>query len=263
MKKKLFTLFAILICGTLASLAQPEVGTFSITPKVGVNLSKLTGDPAMSVTIVNIPDWLMDNPSEPQWGTLDPDQQLQIFSVTFSEGTAHRFGWRAGVEASYQLTSRFALAAELKYSLQGVKYDDVDIPEHTTHYSKLDRTIISNISLSQHYLQLPLLARYYVLPGLAVQAGLQPGYCISSKLNCDINYGGKTVDIPNHKVDYLSKFDLSIPVGISYEAKGVVLDARYNIGLTNVNKEPFIKGMPTPSSRNSVIEISVGYRFGL
>lgn len=263
MKKKLFTLIAVLLCLTSASFAQPEAGTFSITPKVGVNLSKLTGDPAMNVSIVSITDSYLVNPGESQWGTLGPEQFPQVFTIGFSKGTAHRLGWRAGVEASYQLTSRFALAAELKYSLEGVKYDDIDIPESTTDYSKLDRTIISGISLSQHYLQLPILARYYVLPGLAVQAGLQPGYCISSKLNCDINYGGKTVDIPDNKVNYLSKFDMSIPVGISYEAKGVVLDARYNIGLTNVNKESFVKGMSTPSSRNSVIEFSVGYRFGL
>ena len=45
MKKKLFTLLAALLCGTLASFAQPAAGTFSITPKVGINMMMLTGKP--------------------------------------------------------------------------------------------------------------------------------------------------------------------------------------------------------------------------
>ena len=32
----------------------------------------------------------------------------------------------------------------------------------------------------------------------------------------------------------ISKFDLSIPVGVSYEYKNIVLDARYNWGLVKV-----------------------------
>ena len=50
-------------------------------------------------------------------------------------------------------------------------------------------------------------------------------------------------------------FDLSIPVGLSYEYKNVCLDARYNYGLTN-----FEKGY---NQKNSVFQITLGYKFGL
>ena len=56
---------------------------------------------------------------------------------------------------------------------------------------------------------------------------------------------------------YGSTFDLSIPVGASYEYMNVILDARYNLGLTNIYKYDLIK------SKNRVITVTVGYRFNL
>ena len=52
----------------------------------------------------------------------------------------------------------------------------------------------------------------------------------------------------------LNKFDLSIPVGLSYEYNRVTLDARYNIGLTKL-----YSGIDD-SSRNSVITVTLGYK---
>lgn len=53
----------------------------------------------------------------------------------------------------------------------------------------------------------------------------------------------------------LKKVDFAIPVGISYEYMNVILDARYNIGLTKVYDN--IDG------KNSVFTFSAGYRFSL
>ena len=53
------------------------------------------------------------------------------------------------------------------------------------------------------------------------------------------------------------KFDLSIPVGLSYEYEDFVLDARYNIGTSKL-----IKSDPD-SSKNSVFQLTIGYKFEL
>lgn len=258
MRKKIFVLVAAVLCSALVAMAQPEAGTFSITPKVGLNVSTLTGDPTMTVSYETGNDQIIPPGS---MGVVDGSQQKTLHVVAFSKNV-YRYGWRAGVEAAYQLTDKFALAAELKYSLQGANYDDFEIPaKHTDGYN-LDATTVSNISLSQHYIQLPVLARYYVARGFAIQAGLQPGYCVSNKLSTDLEYGGKTMDVVDDKTDLLSKFDLSIPVGISYEAYGIVLDARYNFGITNVYGGSW-DGGTKPTSRNSVVEISLGYRFDM
>ena len=57
--------------------------------------------------------------------------------------------------------------------------------------------------------------------------------------------------------DYkISKFDLSIPVGISYEYNNIVLDARYNWGLIKVENygDPYY---------NRVFQLTLGYKFEL
>ena len=54
-----------------------------------------------------------------------------------------------------------------------------------------------------------------------------------------------------------NKFDLSIPIGISFEFSRVVIDARYLLGLTKVNKEG------DKTCHNSVILITTGYKFKL
>ena len=55
------------------------------------------------------------------------------------------------------------------------------------------------------------------------------------------------------------KVDFSIPVGISFEYMNVIIDARYNIGLTNVQKD-FLDLKPV---KNRVFMFSAAYRFQL
>jgi hypothetical protein len=51
-------------------------------------------------------------------------------------------------------------------------------------------------------------------------------------------------------------FNLSIPVGLSYEYQSFVLDARYNIGVTKLVKD-------ADQGRNSTFSITIGYKFAL
>lgn len=259
MRKKIFVLVAAVLCSALVAMAQPEAGTFSITPKVGLNVSTLTGDPTMTVSFKTGTDVV---PAPGTWIHIGSNNQHSTLHTIAFSNNVYRYGWRAGVEAAYQLTDKFALAAELKYSLQGANYDDFEIPDtHTASYN-LDALSVTDISLSQHYVQLPILARYYVARGFAIQAGLQPGYCVSNSLSTSLASGNKSVDVVADKTDLLSKFDLSVPVGITYEAYGIVLDARYNFGVTNVYGGSW-DGGTKPTSRNSVVEISLGYRFDM
>ena len=56
----------------------------------------------------------------------------------------------------------------------------------------------------------------------------------------------------------------SIPVGISYEYEDFVIDARYNIGLTDVyKKDNVITNLALKGTKNSVIQLTLGYKFDL
>ena len=68
----------------------------------------------------------------------------------------------------------------------------------------------------------------------------------------------QSVDYDEDFKDECKKFDVSIPVGVSYQFKvPIVIDARYNIGLTNVNKESDV------NCKNQVFQLTVGYKFKL
>ena len=53
----------------------------------------------------------------------------------------------------------------------------------------------------------------------------------------------------------LNKVDVSIPMGVSYEFSNINIDARYNLGLTKI--------IDQDNSKNSVFQITVGYKFAL
>jgi hypothetical protein len=96
------------------------------------------------------------------------------------------------------------------------------------------------------YINVPILANYYVIPGLAIKAGIQPGFLMSAK-----DKDG------NSFKDEMKKVDISIPLGASYEFENFVIDARYNLGLTKGNKNG------SASNKNSVLMFTVGYKFAL
>lgn len=148
-------------------------------------------------------------------------------------------GYMGGFEVEFGATENIGLVAGLHYSLQGEK-DDVNKTKFMFGYTNV-----------------PLLVQFYPVKGLAIKAGVQLGFLTSKKF---------TWDGVRYDIDYLeakgvissgmefNKFDLAIPVGISYEYQNFVLDARYNLGLLNAVKGPDI------SCRNSVFQFSLGYK---
>jgi hypothetical protein len=61
--------------------------------------------------------------------------------------------------------------------------------------------------------------------------------------------------------DMFNKFDVAIPVGISYEFKvPIVIDLRYNIGLSKVNKDNWYENK---SCQSHTCTLTVGYKFKL
>ena len=153
-----------------------------------------------------------------------PKAGITLATVTKFNDTKMRVGFVGGVEAEYGISEMFGLTGGLLYSLQGTAVKGGG----------------DNINL--HYLNIPILAQVYPVKGLAIKAGIQPGFLLSAK------YGSA-------KIDNKKSFDFAIPVGLSYEISNVVIDARYNIGLT--------KWVEGSSSKNSVFQFTLGYKFKL
>jgi hypothetical protein len=93
---------------------------------------------------------------------------------------------------------------------------------------------------------------FYVLKGLALKVGVQPGYALARKVSYEQKLG-EVWSSSSLSTSY-ANFDLAVPVGIAYDIDRVRIDARYNFGLLNVNN------LDNGKFSNRVIQVTLGYR---
>ena len=192
--------------------------------------------------------------------TLKPTVGINIAKITKLEDNKARTGLLAGVEAEYGVAENFGLTAGLFYSMQGGKQD---WGTGKVYVDGIPATYNATLTWKTDFLNIPIMAQYYVIKGLAVKAGIQPGFCVSKKATLEQagSYAGEvetSKETQKLKGDYetgVKSFAFAIPVGLSYEYANFVLDARYNIGLTKVAKDF--------NGKHSVFSISLGYKFAL
>lgn len=244
--KKLLLSMALLMACTF-TMAQRSVGTWSLIPKVGVNLANISNFDDINTG-------------------LSPDSKHHVVE----QKSKYREGFIGGLDVQYQAVDQVAFSAGVFYSVQGMRFPPSEtIDKAKVHYTSED------VQWKYDFLTLPLMAHLAVLPGLSFNAGVQMGYLLSAKGRATLSQftvdkEGKAhyqTDEKGHllyayteKYDNLSltkRFDVSIPVGFSLEYSHVVLDARYNFGLTKMNKHP------QESMKNKVFTFTVGYVFDL
>ena len=178
---------------------------------------------------------------EPGSLTLQPRIGFSGADFSNTSDTKARVGMIAGPEFEYTMSNRFSLAFGLNYSQQGAEMD-----------AKKTSLFPNNTTIKLDYLTVPIVANVYLLKGLALKAGIKPGFNLSAKLDVD---GTKS----DFKDDAVKKFDFAIPFGLSYEFFNIVLDARYTIGLTKIFDEKIVD----LDSKNVGFQITLGYKFTL
>ena len=236
MRKSIAMMMMLLlsVVGAMAQGVENPVGKFSIIPRVGVAIANLT------------------------------DNSMMVASEQTSElKSKNQAGFLGGVDVEYRATDVLAVSLGAYYARQGFRYADYEAmtEDGINIYSG-----VKNQHANIDYIHVPLMLKAYVAPGLAVMAGAQMGFRCgdakfmgeSTELEKDKNGSTTYKETTNFESTMpLKKVDVSIPLGLSYEYMNVILDARYNIGLTNVNKGDISK------SKNKVLTFTVGYRFTL
>lgn len=140
-----------------------------------------------------------------------------------SDGLDGRTSFHVGGVAEIGISEKFAVQPELVYSSQGFSVDDENL--------KLD------------YINLPILAKFFVAEGFSIEVGPQIGFLISADAE------GEDVK------DLFKSTDFSGALGLGYKLEsGLNFAARYNLGLGSV-----VDG--DGDLKNNVIQLSVGYMF--
>lgn len=104
------------------------------------------------------------------------------------------------------------------------------------------------------YINIPIMANVYVARGFALKLGIQPAVNVSAGYTISTQGVEVSGDISDLGLE-VNSFDFAFPVGLSYEYKNFVADARYNFGVTKVVKDF--------KDKNSVFQITLGYKFKL
>lgn len=190
---------------------------------------------------------LMSN-AQSEVGSLNIQPKIGLNIATMPAGDAKsRKAFAAGVEAEYFVHQNLSLSVGAIYSQQGFR-DSKEIG--ITDMAAPD----ADCNLILDYINIPIMANIYASNGLAVKAGIQPGFRIRSKFK--LTADGTTINADN----FTRNFDLAIPLGVSYEFNNLQFDIRYNIGITNATRDIYTE---SGNTKNRVVQISLGYKFWL
>ena len=166
--------------------------------------------------------------------TVQPKIGMNFATITKADDSESRIGLVAGAELEYQISDIFSISGGALYSQQGCEWSE----DGRTETNKLD------------YINIPVLANVYVVKNLAVKFGVQPAFNVNSKAKA--SKGDSSIQ---GSIEGIKTFDFSIPIGLSYEYKNIVIDGRYNFGLTKVSKYA--------DSKNSVFQLTLGYKLDI
>ncbi|WP_333876419.1 porin family protein [Flavobacterium sp.] len=125
-------------------------------------------------------------------------------------------GFYVGGLVDFSISEKFHVQPELLYSMEGAK------------------------DAALNFVRIPVMAKYYVMEGLNLQAGPQFGFVA----------GGDDIK------DNVKSLDYGLGIGAGYELEsGLFFDARYNLGLANISDSDGVDANTTS------FQVGLGYRF--
>lgn len=148
----------------------------------------------------------------------------------FDESAADNLtSFHAGAFALFKLT-KFGIQPEVLFSQQGASVKQAG----------------QDFDLKTSYMTIPVMLKLYLIGGLNLQAGPQFGFLTKAEFNGD-----------DYK-ESLKNSDISANVGLGWDLPfGLTVDARYNIGLSDVTDGD---GVFEGSTKSRVVQVSLGYK---
>lgn len=159
--------------------------------------------------------------------------------------------FHVGGVAEIIISDKFSVQPELIYSAQGSKNE----------YSETfgSETVKYEDKLKLDYINLPIMAKYYVAEGLSLEAGPQISFLMSAKGESEASLGGETESESVDVKDDFKGIDFGLGLGAGYKLdSGLNFSLRYNLGLSNIADG---KDIGDYSVQNNVFQISLGYMF--
>lgn len=171
-----------------------------------------------------------------------PKAGVNISNLSGEADTDMKVGFHVGAFAEIFFTDQFALQPELLYSTQGAKGEIMS-----------GTPLAADFEAKYDFINIPIMAKYYFTEGLAIEAGPYVGFLMKAEHEISGDSSAFSGDVK----DEMNTVDFGLGIGASYSLdNGFFAGARYNLGLSDIPKEN-----DGDAIKNSVIQISVGYKF--
>lgn len=165
------------------------------------------------------------------------------------ENAAMKIGFNVGGFAEIKVSEKFAVQPELLYSTQGAKSDDSEVDG----------------SISLGYINIPVMAKFYVAESFSLEAGPQIGFLTSAKYKFD----SEIFDVDADVKDAYKSIDFGLNFGAGYDfTPNLSAGFRYNLGLSNIidtkvggDEEFEFENENDYTEKNSVFSLSLSYKF--
>ncbi len=152
-------------------------------------------------------------------------------------------GFHVGGFTEIKVSEKFSVQPELLYSTQGSKFE------------RYFNSIKTDVQYKLAYLNLPVMAKYYVASKFSLEAGPQIGFLTSAK--AVVTALGATAD--GDVKEQFKSIDFGVNFGAGYDfTENISAGLRYNLGLSNIAKTP--EGNDSKLG-NNVFSLSLGYKF--
>ncbi|SFN58149.1 Opacity protein [Paenimyroides ummariense] len=167
-----------------------------------------------------------------------PKAGVNFANLSGVDNAEMKTGFHVGAVAEIKFNEKFSIQPEVVYSAQGAKAN------------------IGNIQgkANLDYINVPILAKYYIVDGFSVEAGPQIGFLAKAE-------GKGTVDnvsVTNDIKDNFKSTDFGLGFGLAYDLPvGVFVNARYNLGLSDIRNNT----SSGDAIKNNVIQVGIGYKF--
>ncbi len=163
------------------------------------------------------------------------------------ESPDSRTSFHVGLMAEFPLAEIFSLQVEALYSGQGAEYDQVYATGNV-----LDPISTRNVELQLDYINVPVLAKVYVMKGLSLEAGPQFSFLVNDEW--DTNPTGDDGDSPSPIRQSAHTFEFGVAGGLTFQTEmGLFAYGRYNQGISDIADDLNVN--------NSVFQLGVGYKF--
>lgn len=166
------------------------------------------------------------------------------------------------------MNDKLAIQPELMYSVQGGKMEESGsqvIMGQTFSYNAESKWDL-------HYINVPIMVKYFVIPSVAIEAGPYVGFNIKSEAKYESTVTAAGVTETDKSTEDMKEGTSSVDFGLGFGASynldnGFFAGVRYNLGLSKVSKEysETVEGVeykyPAYDFKNGVFQVSVGYKF--